>query len=227
MAGWPADSIKWAGWPAGGCWDRESACSDAARKDKRTERQVPTGQEGGTSPKSVVLEPAPLQLRVASPAPAARRATPSDPPHAQGGPAAVAAAAATALVAAVAAVATATATATAPYPSAECPPLVCPSTCLSMSNTGSLAAARQTHPPAWKPSPPARSRLLPAATLHANILGRPGESRPHVETGARAGLCSNRPGHHQHWARFRPNPMAMGSDLTRPHHRYDTAQHAQ
>jgi hypothetical protein len=177
------------------CRVQRAACSDAATKDKRTERQVPTGQAGGTSPKSVVLEPAPLQLRVASPAPAARRATPSDPPHAQGGPAVVAAAA-TALVAAVAAVATATA----PYSSAECPPLVYPSACLSMSSTGSLAAARQTHPPAWKPSPPARSRLLPAATLHANIRGRPGESRPHVETGG------------PRWSLFQPSwpPPALG-----------------
>jgi hypothetical protein len=196
------------------CSVQRAACSDAARKDKRTERQVPTGQEGGTSPESVVLEPAPLQLRVASPAPAARRATPSDPPHAQGGPAAVVAAtAATALVAVVAAVAAAAATAA--YSSAECllpthpPAYPCPTP----------AALRQlvkrTLPPGSSPRPPGpvSSRLQPCTPISSGVQASHGHT---WRQGARAGLCSNRPGHHQHWARFRPNPMAMGSDLTRP-----------
>jgi hypothetical protein len=183
--------IKWAGAAAGDVGtERVHAATQPERTSEQSDRYQRVKKAGRAQSRSFSnLRRCNCEWLAQPQRRAARRATPSDPPHAPGGPAAVVAAtAATALVAAVAAVATATATAT-----ASCLPIYLPIHVQHRQPCGSSSNA-------WKPSPPARSRQLPAAALHANIRGRPGESRPHVETGG------------PRWSLFQPSwpPPALG-----------------
>jgi hypothetical protein len=180
-----------------GC--RVSAATQPERPTEQSDRYQRVKNAGRTSPKSVVLEPALLQLRVASPAPAARRATPSDPPHAQRW-------ARCCCCCCCCCCPPSPPLLPRTYSSAECLPLARPSTYPCPPPAALRQLVKRTLPSGSPPRPPGpvRSRLQPCTPISSGVQASHGHT---WRQGTWANLCSNRPDHGQHGARFRPSPM--------------------